>query len=175
MRHNWWDDKAVPLTPCLSWDETQLMRLPGKRLSSVPHILLVMGWDIIDETRNTAYSVPLTFCCSWDETWLMRNQAVLLTSCWSCQDETQLMRLEIKQCHSQPVMGWNIVDEIKAIEQCHLLWVPVGQGMRHNWLHKTGNRAVSLTFCWSWDETWLMRLEIKQCHSLPVGHGVSHN
>jgi hypothetical protein len=42
-----------------------------------------------------------------------------------------------------------------------------------------GNKAVLLTGpCWLWDETRLMRLpgkEIKQCHSLPVGHGMRHD
>ena len=124
-----------------------------------------MGWDKIDET-------------SWQ-----RNKAVSLTSCW-LWDETWLMRLsgkEIKQCHS----------------------LPVGHGMRHDWwdslakkyssvthfllvmgwdiIDKTAgqrNKAVSLTPCWSWVETWLVRLpgkEIKQCCSHAVGHGMRHD
>ena len=39
------------------------------------------------------------------------------------------------------------------------------------------DKAVSLTLCWSWDET-LLRLpgrEIKLCHSLPVGYGMVHD
>ena len=39
------------------------------------------------------------------------------------------------------------------------------------------NKAVSLTYCWSWDETWLMRVpgkEIKQSHSHSVGHAIRH-
>ena len=39
------------------------------------------------------------------------------------------------------------------------------------------NQSESLTPCWPWDETWVIRLpgrEIKQCHSLPVGHGMRH-
>ena len=46
-------------------------------------------------------------------------------------------------------MGWDMIDETA-------------------WQR---NKAVSLTLCWSWDETWLMRMpgkEIQQCHSLPV-------
>ena len=53
-------------------------------------------------------------------------------------------------------MGWDMIDETA-------------------WQR---NKGVSLTCCWSWDETWLMRLpgkEIKQCHSLPVGHGMRHD
>jgi hypothetical protein len=40
------------------------------------------------------------------------------------------------------------------------------------------NKAVSLTRCWSWDETLLVRLpgkEINQCHSLAVDHGMRHD
>ena len=40
------------------------------------------------------------------------------------------------------------------------------------------NEAVSLTNCWSWDPTWLMRLpgkQMKQCHSLAVSHGIQHD
>ena len=37
--------------------------------------------------------------------------------------------------------------------QCHSL--PVGQGRRHNETRLPGKRqnAVSLTYCWSWEET----------------------
>ena len=71
-----------------SWDETWLMRLPGKEMSCT-----------------------LTCCWSWDETWLMRllgckqiKQCHLLThpEVW----HAWLMRLpgkEIKQCHSLSV------------------------------------------------------------------------
>ena len=58
--------------------------------------------------------------------------------------------------HLLLVMGWDMIDETA-------------------WQR---NKAVSLTACWPWDETWLIRLpskEIKQCHSLPVGHGMRHD
>ena len=92
----WQRNIAVSLTACWSWDETWLMRLPGKEIkqchsqpvghrirhhwwdslapkySSVTHSLLVMGWDMIDETpwqRNKS-SELLTACWSWDaKTW----------------------------------------------------------------------------------------------------------
>ena len=40
------------------------------------------------------------------------------------------------------------------------------------------HKAMLLTFCWPWDEIWLMRVpgkEIKQPHSHPVGHGMGHD
>jgi hypothetical protein len=42
-------------------------------------------------------------------------------------------------------------------------------------IDETENKAVSLTSCLSWDEPQLKRVEIKQCHSLAVGHGMKHN
>ena len=50
-------------------------------------------------------------------------------------------------------MGWDMINET-AIKECHSH--PVGHGMRNDW--SDCNKAVSLTFCWSLDETWLMRL-----------------
>ena len=103
-----------------------------------------------------------------DETALQGNKAVTLTFCWSWH-EWWLMKLS---SHSLSVGYW----------------------MRHDWW----NCLVSLTLCWPWDETpWLMTLPgvtysllvhgietwlmwlpgktIKQCHSLPVGHGMRHH
>ena len=118
MRHKWWDcpewernrhhsptvdngmrhmsltGKVMSFTPFWTWDETWLMRLPGK---DITHWLLVLGWDI-DETTlqrktvsltacwwhgmrcngwlrllvKTIFVEPLTYCWSWDEAWLMR-------------------------------------------------------------------------------------------------------
>ena len=134
--------QAVSLTTCGSWDETWLVRLPGKEIkqchslsdghrmrhdwwdtlakkySSVTHSLLVMGWDMIDETpwqRNKAvsYSLPvdhgmprhdgtscegimlltLTHCQPWDETyetsWQRTNVVLLTFYLWA----TELFRL----------------------------------------------------------------------------------
>ena len=132
-------------------------------------MLLVMGWDMIDETA------------------CQRSKAVSLTCCWS-RYETWLMRLsgkEIKQwlsTHILLIMGWDMIDETawkrnKVVP--HLLLVMGWDMTDENVWQK--NKTMSLTPCWSWDaKTWLMRLpgkdsEIKQCHSLPVGHGMRHD
>ena len=47
-----------------SWDD----EVTAKKYSSVTHILLVMGWDINDETAwEGNHAVSLTCCWSWDE------------------------------------------------------------------------------------------------------------
>ena len=92
-----------------------------------------------------------------DKSAWQRSKALPLTPCWSWQ-----MRYDWSECLAKKwtsvthsllpvVMGWEMIDESA--------W--------------QGNKPVSLTPCWSWDETWLIRLtgkEIKQCHSLLVGH-----
>jgi hypothetical protein len=48
-----------------SWDG----EVVGKAKSSVTHFLLVMGWNMIDETAwERSRAVSLTCCWSWDET-----------------------------------------------------------------------------------------------------------
>ena len=78
---------VLALTYYLSWDETWWMRLLGKeieqchslaichrmrhgmRQSNVTDLLLVMGWDMIDETSWHKYKVvSLTACWSWNDT-----------------------------------------------------------------------------------------------------------
>ena len=179
----WQRNKAVWLTFCWSWDETWLMRLPDRQLKqyhlltvghvmkhdwwnclarSVTHSLFGMWWNIIDEIawqRNTA--VSLTPCWSWDETWLMR-----------------LPGKEIKLCHSQPVGHdmkhdwWNCLARSVTYSLFVMWWNIIDETA---WQR---NKAVWLTYCQSWNETWLMRLpgkEIQQCHSHTVGHEMKHD
>ena len=166
----WWPKNIV--THCsLLVMEWALMRLPGIR---------------IKQCHSQAV------CHGMRHEWWDCNQAVSLTGCghgmrwhewWDCickQHHSQAVGhgtrhgwWESSVTHILLVMGWEMIDET-AIKQCYSL--PVGHGMRRDWWDH--NKAVSLTPCWSWDETWLMRLpgkEIKQCHSLPVGHGMRHD
>ena len=134
-------NKAVPLTACLSWDET------------------VAVWQ-----RNKAMS--LTNCWSWDETWLMRlagkelNKAVLLTACWSWDETGWQRHIESSVTHCLLVMGcetWltRLPGNETLIKQCHSL--PVCHGMRHDWWECLArNAAVSLTCCWLWPVRWDM-------------------
>ena len=127
-----------------------------KKGSSVAHLLLVMGCNIIDEN-------------AWQT-----NQAVSPTNCWSW-DATQLMRLrgkQMKQCHSQPVghgmrhnwwkclankwssnthlllvMGcnkWLMRMPARQMKQCHSL--PVSHGMQHDWWECLVNKWSSVTY-----------------------------
>ena len=143
MKHDWWD--------CLI-----------KKSSSVTHFLLVMRWNMIGETawqRNKA--VSLTPYWSWNETWLMRLPGKEIKLCHSLPVSHVMKHdwwnhLARSVTHSLFVMGWNMIAEIA-------------------WQR---NKAVSLTSCWSWDETWLMKLpgkEIKLSHSQAVGHGMRHD
>ena len=145
----------------MGWD---MMGLPGKEIKQCHSLPIGYGMKH-DETawqRNKA--VSLTFCWSWDETWLMRFPCTDIKQChplsvgyrmkhnwWDC-----LEKKYSSVTHSLLVMGWNMIDETA-------------------WQR---NKAVSLTYCWPWDETWLMWLpgkEIQQCHSLPIGHGMKHD
>ena len=181
------------------------MRLIGKEIKHChSQAELVMGWDMIDETawqRNNAITHSLFKVMGWKTAWQL-HKAVSLTTCWSWK-EIWLMRLpckEIKQCHSLSVghQTWLMRLPGKDIKpQCHSH--SVGE-MRHDcWDYLGKKKAVSPTFCWSWDgmglvrlpskdrkqchtfywwdETWLMRLpgkEIKWCHSQLAGHGMRH-
>ena len=87
---------------------------------------------------------------------------------------------EIKQCHSHTV-GCGMRHRLPGKEIEHYHSLPVGHGIGHDWwdcLAKKSVAWVSLTICWSWHGTRLMRLpgkEIKQCHSLSVGNGIRHD
>ena len=134
MRHDWY--KAISLTCCWWWDETQwLMRLLDKEINQCHShsVGYEMRWHDWWDHLAKKWTVSLTFYWPWDETWLMRlpgkentiwrdmvdeatwqrNEPVSLTVYLSW-DKTWLMRLsgkEIMQCHSQSV----------------------GHGMRHDW------------------------------------------
>ena len=129
-------------------------------------MLLVMRWDMIDENawkKNKA--VSLTPCWSWDETWLMR-----------------LPGKEIKQCHSQTVVHrmrhdwWGCL--ISSVTHSLLvMWWDMPVIDETAWQLERNKAVPSLTYCWSWYNTWLMRLpskEMQQSHSLAVGHGMRH-
>ena len=159
---DWQGNKALSLTCCWSWDEAWWMRVPCKELKKchsqtvghgmrydrwecltkkyrcVTHFLLVMIWDMIDESawqRHKAAS--LTYCWSWDERWLMVVPGT-----------------QIKQCHS----------------------LPVGHGMRYEWWECMANKLSSVThflLVMEWD--MINEQAIKQCHSLAVGHSMKHD
>ena len=156
--------EAVTLTTYCWWDEMWLMGMPGEQMkqchsqavghgmqnkgwdylankwSSVTYILLVMGSYIANENAwQTNDAMSLTCCWSWDAMWLMRMPDKERKQCrslavshgmqhnwWEC-----LANKSSCVTHKLLVMGCNTVDET--------MWQT--------------NETVSLTTCWSWDET----------------------
>ena len=139
MSHDWWDSLA-------------------KGKSSVTHILLVIGWEIIVEIAWTEIKQCNTQAFGqgmrhdwWD--YLERKQSsvthilFVMDDLWDCQARIYSSATHILLARNET---WLMRQPGKEIKQFHHS-LAVGYGMRHDWIR---NKAVSLTCCWSWDNWW---------------------